>query len=73
MVNCALEGFVRAAAVELPRGLRINLVSPGLLLESVPDFGPFFRGFEPVPAARAAMAYARSIEGLQTGQVYKVI
>lgn len=73
MVNCALEGFVRAAAIELPRGLRINLISPGLLLESVADFGPFFRGFEPVPAARAAMAYARSIDGLQTGQVYRVI
>lgn len=72
MVNCALEGFVRAAAIELPRGLRINLVSPGLLLESVAEFGAFFRGFEPVPAARAARAYARSIEGLQTGQVYRV-
>lgn len=73
MVNCALEGFVRAAAIELPRGLRINLVSPGVLLESMPDFGTFFRGFEPVPAARAALAYARSIEGMQTGQVYRVI
>src|SRR5262249_53111472 len=28
MVNGALEGFVRAAACELPRGIRINLVSP---------------------------------------------
>ncbi|HYG98396.1 MAG TPA: short chain dehydrogenase [Terriglobales bacterium] len=72
MVNCALEGFVRAAAIELPRGLRINLVSPGVLLESMAAFGPFFRGFEPVPAARAALAYSRSIEGRQTGQVYRV-
>ncbi|KAG6336786.1 hypothetical protein ID866_2316 [Astraeus odoratus] len=27
-VNAALEGFVRAAACELPRGIRINLISP---------------------------------------------
>lgn len=72
MVNAALEGFVRAAAVELPRGIRINLVSPSILAESMAAFGASFRGFEPVPAARAALAYSRSVEGLQTGQVYRV-
>lgn len=72
MVNGALEAFVRAAAVELPRGLRINLVSPTILAESMAAFGSFFRGFEPVPAARAALAFSRSVEGLQTGQVYRV-
>ena len=72
MVNAALEGFVRAAAVELPRGLRINLVSPTVLVESMDSFAPFFRGFEAVPAARAALAFSRSVEGLQTGQIYNV-
>jgi NAD(P)-dependent dehydrogenase (short-subunit alcohol dehydrogenase family) len=72
MVNGALEGVVRAAAIELPRGLRINLVSPSILVESMAAFGSFFRGFEPVPAARAALAYSRSVEGLQTGQIYQV-
>jgi len=37
------------------------------------EFGPFFRGFDPVPAARAARAFSRSIEGLETGQTYRVI
>jgi NAD(P)-dependent dehydrogenase (short-subunit alcohol dehydrogenase family) len=73
MVNGAVEAFVRAAAIELPRGLRINVVSPNVLVESMNAYGPFFRGFEAVPAARAALAYSRSIEGLQTGQVYKVV
>jgi len=73
MVNAAVEGFVRAAAIELPRGLRINAVSPTVLTESMATYGPFFRGFQPVPAARAALAYSRSIEGAQTGQVYAVI
>ncbi len=72
MVNGALESFVRAAAIELPRGLRINVVSPSVLTESMPQFAPFFRGFEPVPAARAALAYSRSVEGLETGQVYRI-
>ncbi|HXC17445.1 MAG TPA: short chain dehydrogenase [Holophagaceae bacterium] len=72
MVNGAIEAFVRAAAIELPRGIRINAVSPNVLVESMGDYGPFFRGFEAVPAARAALAFSRSVEGKQTGQVYKV-
>ncbi|NVD73571.1 short chain dehydrogenase [Duganella sp. BJB1802] len=71
MVNAAVEGFVRAAAIELPRGLRINAVSPTVLEESMGNYGPFFIGFEPVPARRAALAYARSVDGAQTGQVYR--
>ena len=73
MVNGAIEAFVRAAAIELPRGLRINAVSPGVLLESMPSYGPFFRGHEPVPAARVALAYSKSVEGARTGQVFSVL
>ena len=72
MVNGAIEAFARAAAIELPRGLRINVVSPTVFVESMGGYGPFFRGFEPVPVAKAALAFSRSIEGRQTGQVYKV-
>jgi NAD(P)-dependent dehydrogenase (short-subunit alcohol dehydrogenase family) len=72
MVNGALESFVRASAIEMPRGIRINAVSPNVLVESMKAYEAFFRGFEPVAASRAALAYSRSVEGLQTGQVYKV-
>jgi NADP-dependent 3-hydroxy acid dehydrogenase YdfG len=72
LVNGAVEAFVRTAAIELPRGLRINVVSPNVLTEAMPAYAPFFRGFEPVSAARAALAFSRSVEGAQTGQVYKV-
>jgi NAD(P)-dependent dehydrogenase (short-subunit alcohol dehydrogenase family) len=73
MVNGAIDAFVMAAAIELPRGQRINAVSPGLLTESLPQYGAFFRGFETVPAARVALAYARSVEGAQTGRVFRVV
>jgi len=72
MVNGALESFVRAAAIELPRGIRINAVSPNVFAESMPGYAPYFRGFEAIPVARAALAFSRSIEGAQTGQVYRV-
>ncbi|MDP1977265.1 short chain dehydrogenase [Undibacterium sp.] len=72
MVNAALEGFVRGAAIELPRGLRINVISPGLLEESVAELGSFFPGFEAVSSKRVGLTYAKSVEGAQTGQVYTV-
>lgn len=72
MVNGAVEGYVRGAAIELPRGIRINVVSPTVLTEAMDDYGPLFRGFAPVSAARAALAFSRSVEGRDTGKVYKV-
>ena len=72
MTNAAVEGFVRGAAIELQRGVRINVVSPTVLEESLEAYGPFFYGFEPAAASRVALAYSRSVEGAQTGRVYKV-
>jgi NAD(P)-dependent dehydrogenase (short-subunit alcohol dehydrogenase family) len=71
MVNGAIESFVRAAAIELPSH-RINAVSPTVLEESLEGYGPYFRGFEAVPAKRVGMAFSKSIEGQQTGQIYRV-
>ena len=73
MVNAAIEGFARGAAIELPRGIRINVVSPTVLQESMDAYGSFFIGFEPVTASRAALSYARSVDGAQTGQVYRAL
>ncbi|PRC93309.1 short chain dehydrogenase [Solimicrobium silvestre] len=72
-VNSAIEGFVLGAAIELARGIRINVVSPTILEESMGIYGDFFAGFEAVPARRAALAFRRSVEGAQTGQVYQVV
>lgn len=72
MVNAALEGFTRAAALEMPRGLRINVVSPTVITESLHNYVDYFRGFESVPAARVALAFSKSVEGAQTGRVYHV-
>ncbi|WP_426386195.1 short chain dehydrogenase [Pseudomonas brassicacearum] len=72
LVNGALDSFVRAAAIELPRGLRVNSVSPNVLLEAMDKYAPYFRGYKPVPAVDVALAYAKSVEGLQTGQTFHV-
>jgi NAD(P)-dependent dehydrogenase (short-subunit alcohol dehydrogenase family) len=66
MVNAGLEGFVRAAALELPRGIRVNVVSPPWVTETL-----VARKMDPshgMPAASVALAYLTSVEGTMTGQ-----
>ncbi len=72
MACAAVKGFVQAAAIEMPRGIRINNVSPNVLVESIEKYGPYFPGFEPVPASRVAQAFRKSVEGAQTGKTYTV-
>ena len=72
MVNGAINSFVKTAAIEMPHHIRINAVSPTVLSESMENYAPFFRGFESVPASRVALAYSKSVEGAQTGIVYRV-
>ncbi|MEU6375381.1 short chain dehydrogenase [Streptomyces sp. NPDC046909] len=69
MANAALEGFARAAAVEIAPQ-RINAVSPAVLTESLPSYGPYFPGVDAVDLADVIRAYVRSVEGSQTGQVF---
>ncbi|MFO1122168.1 MAG: short chain dehydrogenase [Hyphomicrobiales bacterium] len=68
-VNGALGAFVKSAALELERGIRINAVSPGLLDVSAKKYDGFFPGHEPVSSARVGLAFAKSVEGGLTGQV----
>lgn len=72
MVNGALESFVKGAAIEMPKSTRINVVSPTVITEAMDKYAPYFRGFESIPAKRAALAYSKSVEGAQTGQIYLV-
>ena len=67
LVNAGLEGFVRAAALETPRGIRINVVSPPWVTETLQALGMPLEGG--LPAATVAQAYVSSIEGTQTGRV----
>ena len=73
MVNGAIDGFVIGAAIEMKRGVRLNAVSPGIVEESMEAIGSYFRGHEPVPVSRVALAYSKSVEGLLNGQIFSVI
>ena len=67
LVNSGLEGFVRAAALELPRGARINVISPPWVSETLEAMG---RDADAgMPAAQVARAYVESVEGSENGEV----
>lgn len=66
-VNAGLEGFVKAAALELPRGLRVNAVSPGWVSETLQKMGR--DSSVGLPAARVALAYRESVLGRRSGEI----
>jgi NAD(P)-dependent dehydrogenase (short-subunit alcohol dehydrogenase family) len=67
MVNAGVEGFVRAAALELQRGIRINCVSPPWVKETLEALG--MDSSTGMPAERVAQAYRASVEGTRTGTI----
>ena len=70
--NGALDGFVLGAAVDMPRGIRINCVSPEVLEVSRVKYDGFFRGHVHVSEAAVGLAYSKAVEGCLTGQVFIV-
>lgn len=68
MVNGAIKYFVKGAAGEMPRGIRLNSVSPNIVEESWEKLKGYFSGFTPTPAKKVATAYQKSVYQKQTGQ-----
>ena len=67
LMNGALDSFTRAAALEAPRKIRVNVVSPPWVTETLIELK-----MDPtngMPAVEVARAYVESIEGMQTGAV----
>lgn len=69
LVNAGLEGFMRAAALEAPRRIRVNVVSPPWVTETMKALGMDPKGG--LPAAALAQSYVQAVEAGQTGQVFK--
>lgn len=68
--NSAVEGFVRAAAIEMENGIRINAVSP-TVIENSPQYFPFFPGDIPVTMQQLEYGFRKSVFGANTGLVIK--
>lgn len=71
MVNIGLEGFARAAALELPRGIRINVVSPPWITETLQQLK--MTGVPGLPASEVALAYVEAVRSKETGSVIEPV
>ena len=72
LVNGGVNSFVKAAAQELPRGQRINVVSPTVVEDSADNYEDFFPGYVPVSMDRVVSGYVRSVEGRITGEIIRI-
>jgi len=71
LVNAALEGFGRAVALEMERGIRINVVSPNWVVDTLKAYNMDTSIGTPVEVV--AQAYVRALEGTMTGVVIDAI
>ena len=68
--NGAVEGIVKAAAIELPNGIRINAVSP-TVIENSPQYFPYFPGEIPTTMKQLEFGFKKSLFGAVTGHIIK--
>ncbi|AIW15922.1 short chain dehydrogenase [Vibrio tubiashii] len=70
-LNGAIQHFAKAVSNELPRGIRINVVSPSVVTESLGTYGDYFPGFHSIDAKDVAKSYIRSVLGVESGKTFK--
>lgn len=67
MINLGLEGFVQAAAQDMPEQIRLNAVCPPMARETAEKMG---WGKGGVPAADIATYYVQSIQSNADGMIF---
>lgn len=72
LVNGAVNSFALAAAQELPRGMRINVVCPTVVEDSADIYADYFPGFTPASMPNVVNGYVRSVEGRINGRIIKI-
>ena len=72
MVNGAIHSFVKAASLELGNGIRINVVSSGLVEDAIEKYEAYFPGHNPIPMNKVINGYVKSVEGKGTGEIIRM-
>ena len=72
MVNGGVHSFVKAMALEIKEGKRINVVSPGLVQDSAEKYKDYFPGYNAIPMDKVVNGYIKSVNGKINGEVIKI-
>ncbi len=71
MVNGGIHSFVQAVALEVENGIRVNVVSLGMVEDAYEKYKDYFPGHNPIPMKKAVNAYVRSVMGKTNGSVIR--
>ncbi|MDB4293459.1 short chain dehydrogenase [Maribacter sp.] len=72
MVNGGVHSFVQAAAVEMKKKIRVNVVSSGVVEDAYHKYESYFPGHPPIPMDKMVMGYRRSVLGRVNGEVIRI-
>lgn len=72
MVNGGVHSFAKAVSLELKNGIRINVVSSGLVEHSVDKYETYFPGHNPIPMKKVINGYVKSVEGKNSGEIIRM-
>lgn len=72
MVNGGIHSFVQAAAFDTENGMRINVVSSGMVEDAYEKYKDYFPGHNAIPMNKVINGYARSVEGKGSGQIIRI-
>ncbi|CAL2104046.1 Short chain dehydrogenase [Tenacibaculum sp. 190130A14a] len=72
MVNGGIHSFVQAVALEMENGIRINVVSSGMVEDAYEKYKDYFPGHNPIPMRKVINGYVRSVKGKGNGEIIRM-
>jgi len=72
MVNGGIHSFVQAVALEIKNGIRVNVVSLGVVEDAYEKYKEYFPGHNPIPMNKVVNAYVRSVQGRKNGEIIRI-
>jgi NAD(P)-dependent dehydrogenase (short-subunit alcohol dehydrogenase family) len=72
MVNGGIHSFVQAVALEIENGIRVNVVSLGVVQDAYEKYKDYFPGYNPIPMPKVVNAYVRSVLGKKNGEIIRM-
>lgn len=72
MVNGGLHSFVKAVALEIENGIRVNVVSSGMVEDAYEKYKDYFPGHNPIPMKKVVNGYVRSVKGKGNGEIIRI-
>ncbi|MEL6918550.1 MAG: short chain dehydrogenase [Bacteroidota bacterium] len=72
MVNGGIHSFVKAASLEMVNGIRLNVVSSGMVEDAYEKYKDYFPGHNPIPMPKVINGYVRSVKGKINGEIIRI-